>query len=59
MVMAVLFLVLIVIAALAPRYGVDSRAPWPGRHATPVGDLARLGRRLRRVPRRSAWVAGA
>ena len=45
--MLVLFLVLIAIAVLAPRYGVDSRAPWrPPRHATPAGDLAALRRRL-------------
>jgi hypothetical protein len=48
MTMLVLFLVLIVIAVLAPRYGVDSRAPWhPPRHATPAADLVALGRRLR------------
>ena len=42
----VLFLVLIVFAIVAPRYGVDSRATPETSQATPAADLAALRRRL-------------
>ncbi len=44
--MLVLFLVLVVIALAAPRYGVDSRSPASPLRRTPVADLAALWRRL-------------
>jgi hypothetical protein len=46
--MVELFLVLIAVAAVAPRYGVDSRSVTrPSRHTTPAADLAAIQRRLR------------
>jgi hypothetical protein len=53
----ILLAVLVLIAAAAPRYGVDSRPVPPGEDPppprpvpTPWGDLATLLRRVRRIP---------
>jgi hypothetical protein len=52
----VLFLVLIVVAVVAPRYGVDTRAAPAIRAATPAADLARLRRWWRRRAHRRGRV---
>lgn len=55
MVALVILAVLVIIAAAAPRYGVDSRNGIGTRRASPMADLRALGRALSsagpRIPR--------
>ena len=43
----VILAVLLLIAAAAPRYGVDTRSGFPAKRARPSDDLRVLGRALR------------
>jgi len=45
--------VLVLIAAAAPRYGVDTRSPYGGRRVRPVDDVRALGRAAAGLLRRS------
>ena len=49
MVAMVILAVLLLIAAAAPRYGVDSRGEFPARRVRPSDDVRVLGRALGRT----------